>query len=43
MGIHEKYCRYFQISIDNFPSSKIIVILSILIEQIPQLCLNIVS
>lgn len=43
MGIHEKYCRYFQISINNFPSSKIIVILSILIEQIPQLCLNIVS
>lgn len=43
MKINERYCRYFQLSLDNFPTSKVLVIICLIIEQFPIYFLNIGS
>ena len=43
MKINDIYCRYFQVSVENIPSSKVIILLCFIIEHFPVFCLNVVS
>lgn len=43
MRINDIYCRYFQVSVENIPSSKLAILLCFIIEHFPVFCLNVVS